>query len=278
MQNQATNMENRTMITTNSSLCKNANRINLKLYNFGYADVDTQWQGYVQNPTFSRLYYIASGNACIAFEGETLELIPGNWYLLPAGFSFHFSCSQEMGHLFFHITLSGADEIDILGNLGTPVSILDRSNPYDHFLEFLHDDTLITALTVKEKIYNTVLTLIANKPILPETTSYSPCVKKALEFINNNLSAKITLSDVAESAFVSNCTLTTKFKKELNLTVQEYIQTQRLFKAVQLLKNTKMSVAQISEKLGFSDQFYFSKCFKTKFGLSPREYRKSKID
>lgn len=55
------------MITTNSSLCKNANRINLKLYNFGYADVDTQWKGYVQNPTFSRPYYIASGNACIAF-------------------------------------------------------------------------------------------------------------------------------------------------------------------------------------------------------------------
>lgn len=266
------------MITTNSTLCKNANRINLKLYNFGYADVNTQWQGYVQNPTFSRLYYIASGNACIAFEGKTLDLIPGNWYLLPAGFSFHFSCSQEMGHLFFHITLSGPDEIDLLGNLSAPVYIPDPSNPDQYFKQYLHKDTLITALTVKEKIYNTVLKLIANESILPETTTYSPCVKKALVFINSNLGAKITLSDVAESGYVSNCTLTTKFKKELKMTVQEYIQAQKLFKAVQLLKNSKMSVAQISEKLGFSDQFYFSKCFKIKFGLSPREYRKLKID
>lgn len=266
------------MITTNSSLCKNANRINLKLYNFGYADVNTQWQGYVQNPTFSRLYYIASGNAFIAFEGTTLELIPGNWYLLPTGFSFNYHCSHEMGHLFFHITLSGPDEIDLLANLKAPIYIHDPSNPDKCFRQYLYKDSLITALMLKEKIYNIVLKLIENDPILPETTTYSPCIKKAVEFINNNLSKKLTLADVAESAYVSNCTLTNKFKKELKITVQEYILAQRMFKAVQLLKNSKMSVAEISEKLGFSDQFYFSKCFKHKFGSSPREYRKSKID
>lgn len=266
------------MIITNSALCRNSNKINIKLYNYGYADVDTQWQGYVKNPTFSRLYYIVSGNACISYEGRLLSLTPGNWYLLPAGFSFHFHCSHEMGHLFFHITLSGSDEIDLLSNLKYPVAMPNAWNPDCYIHEYLKEDNLIAALTVKEKIYNTVLKLIAKEAILPETAKYSPCVKKALEHINNNLSKKLTLSDISESAYVSNCTLTNKFKSELKITVQEYILAQRMFKAVQMLKNSKMSVAEISEKLGFSDQFYFSKCFKTKFGLSPREYRKSKID
>jgi transcriptional regulator GlxA family with amidase domain len=51
-----------------------------------------------------------------------------------------------------------------------------------------------------------------------------------------------------------------------------------MFKAEQMLKNSTMSVAEISERLGFSEQFYFSKCFKQNFGLPPREYRKTKIN
>jgi AraC-like DNA-binding protein len=51
-----------------------------------------------------------------------------------------------------------------------------------------------------------------------------------------------------------------------------------MFLAGQMLKNTNLTVAQVSEHLGYSEQFYFSRCFKQSFGMSPREYRKSKIN
>lgn len=266
------------MIIRNSTLCQNANNISLKLYHFGYASVNTQWKGHVQTPTVSRLYYIISGNAYISFSSEKFALNPGNWYILPAGFSFSFNCSHKMEHLFFHITLSGPDGIDLLGNLKSPVFLPDHSNPDHYFKQCLQENNLLTAITVKGKIYSKVLKLIENKSVLPDTIVNSPCVKKAVEFINKNLNRKLTLTNIAESAYVSNCTLTRKFKKELKITVQEYIQAQRMFKAVQLLKHTQMSIAQISENLGFSEQFYFSRCFKNHFGISPSEYRKSTID
>ena len=111
------------MIVSNVALCKTANAINLKLHSFGRAIVNTEWQGYVQNPTVSRLYYIINGSAYISYGQTKVDLCAGNWYLLPANLSFHFNCLSEMEHLYFHITLSGHDEIDLLGSLSNPVFI-----------------------------------------------------------------------------------------------------------------------------------------------------------
>ena len=44
--------------------------------------------------------------------------------------------------------------------------------------------------------------------------------------------------------------------------------------SINMLMGGNMSVGEISEKLGFCDQFYFSRRFKKRFGLSPREYVK----
>lgn len=277
MQNQITNMENQTMIS-NLTLCQKANSVKLNMYSFGYATVKSNWNGYVKNPEFSRLYYIISGKAYIEYNNIKLVLSPGNWYLIPAELSFDFWCDNEMEHLFFHITLTSADEIDLLSKVSEPVFMEDDSEPNIIYSDFLKSESLFSALTVKEKIYNTVLNLVARSHTILEIREFSACVQKALEFINNNLCEKLDLATIAQYSYVSKCTLTNKFRKELNITVLEYIQRQKMFKAVQMLKNSAMSVSEISKKLGFSEQFYFSRCFKQKFGLSPLEYRKSKIN
>ena len=55
----------------------------------------------------------------------------------------------------------------------------------------------------------------------------------------------------------------------------EYINDTIMFEAGQLLLKTGLSVLAVSEKYGFSDQFYFSRRFKEKFGMSPLKYRQS---
>lgn len=45
----------------NSSLCKALNRININFLTFDYAEIDSDWNGDVMSPLFSRLYYIESG-------------------------------------------------------------------------------------------------------------------------------------------------------------------------------------------------------------------------
>ena len=64
------------------------------------------------------------------------------------------------------------------------------------------------------------------------------------------------------------------FKKKYGVTPYDYYVNIRIKKAVSLLKNTRLSIKEISYRLCFCDEHYFSNLFKKKTGKSPREYRK----
>ncbi|MBR2155278.1 MAG: helix-turn-helix transcriptional regulator [Bacteroidaceae bacterium] len=63
-------------------------------------------------------------------------------------------------------------------------------------------------------------------------------------------------------------------KRELRITAQEYVQGKIIDAAKRLLRNTNMSVAQISEQLGFAYSNHFTRMFHKKVGYSPMRYRK----
>lgn len=93
-------------------------------------------------------------------------------------------------------------------------------------------------------------------------------------YIKNNLTEKITLSDIAWHLHCSTVTLTEHFKKEFGITIMEYVTQKRMQMAVRLLANSDTSIREISESCGFSDIEYFSKSFKKHHGISPSEWRK----
>ena len=56
--------------------------------------------------------------------------------------------------------------------------------------------------------------------------------------------------------------------------LREYVEDRRIRKAVNLLIETDLTLAEIAYECGFSSQSYFSYAFKKKMGLTPREYAK----
>lgn len=58
----------------------------------------------------------------------------------------------------------------------------------------------------------------------------------------------------------------------------QYLLSQKILIAKKLLLGTNVSITNISEQLGFKSVFYFSRLFKKKVGLSPREYRIQSIE
>mgnify|MGYP001542153363 FL=1 len=50
----------------------------------------------------------------------------------------------------------------------------------------------------------------------------------------------------------------------------------RMKKAAELLLKTDVTVAEVAYQVGINDPFYFSKCFKAQFGVSPSTYQKNK--
>ena len=80
--------------------------------------------------------------------------------------------------------------------------------------------------------------------------------------------------EIAKEMFVSPSKLRNTFKAETGITLGGYIDDMVFFRAKKLLGSKKFSVGDISTKLGFCDQFYFSRRFKEKYGKTPSKYRK----
>ena len=93
-------------------------------------------------------------------------------------------------------------------------------------------------------------------------------------YVKNNLSKKITLTDLSWHLHCSTVTLTEHFKNEYGITIMDYVMKKRMEKARRLLLNSELSIREVAEECGFSDNEYFSRCFKETHGKSPTSWKK----
>ena len=104
----------------------------------------------------------------------------------------------------------------------------------------------------------------------------NPIIKKVCAYVDENLSRDISLDTAAEFAGVSSFYLSKLFKEEKGETFINFISDKRLEQSRKLLSETNLSIKEITAEVGYNDQNYFSRIFKNKYGLSPKEYRKVK--
>ena len=104
----------------------------------------------------------------------------------------------------------------------------------------------------------------------------NPIIKKVCAYVEEKLAEDISLETAADFAGVSSFYLSKLFKEEKGETFINYISDKRLEKSRQLLESTELSIKEITAEVGYNDQNYFSRIFKNKYGLSPKEYRKVK--
>ncbi len=102
----------------------------------------------------------------------------------------------------------------------------------------------------------------------------SPAIQKCCDYIELNLDKKIRISDLANLTGYTEYYLTEKFKKETGVPLFLYIRRAKTERAKMFLASTDLSVQQIAEKLAFSTQNYFTRCFREDVGCSPAQYRK----
>ncbi len=105
--------------------------------------------------------------------------------------------------------------------------------------------------------------------------NYSQIVKKTILIIDSDISAELSLNNLAQKQGVSAGYLATIFKKETGKTVLEYIKGKRIEYAMYLLSTTHLQIQTIALHCGIMDVQYFSKIFKKKTGKSPKEYREA---
>ena len=106
-------------------------------------------------------------------------------------------------------------------------------------------------------------------------SNYSPIVRNTLNYISANYSQDISLSELADMNHISEEHLSRSFKKEMGSSISTHIGNIRIKKAAELLKSTNLSISEIAMYIGYSDNNYFVKVFKKRYGMTPSAYRSS---
>ena len=93
------------------------------------------------------------------------------------------------------------------------------------------------------------------------------------DYIDCNYHQNIKLSILEEKYHFSASYLTKLFNTAYGYSIYEYLLKVRMERAKELLENPNIKVLDIAERLGYSDNHYFSKAFKTYYNISPTQYR-----
>lgn len=137
-----------------------------------------------------------------------------------------------------------------------------------HFGSRLNDDEWSNVATVLMSILNK----IAARTYRPEGDHV--IAARAKELLDDAVYDSITVEELTRKLFVSKMFLTREFKSLYGMSPYHYYLNKKLSKAKLMLQSSNMTVKEISDKLCFADEHYFSGLFKRKVGVSPSEFRK----
>ena len=110
-------------------------------------------------------------------------------------------------------------------------------------------------------------------PELWKTINIDSRVLQAHRYIEQHINKKLSNPELADLVNMAPNSFARLFKLEMNITLHKFIQNRKIAKACELFENANETIDSISDKLGFSDRFHFSKTFKSVTGISPATYR-----
>lgn len=95
----------------------------------------------------------------------------------------------------------------------------------------------------------------------------------AIDYMQQHVSGKLTLSDMAAHVNLSASHFAAVFQKKTGFAPIEYFNHLKIQRACQHLQFTDERIKEISAALGIEDSYYFSRLFKKMIGVSPAQYR-----
>ena len=120
-----------------------------------------------------------------------------------------------------------------------------------------------------EKIVNTILAVSDEEMDIDNLT-----VLKVINYIRDNYSKNITLSDAANLVGVTPEYLSKLFYQKINVNFVVFLRNFRISIAKRMLLSGKYRIQEVADHVGFNDPKYFNKVFKSVCGISPSEYKK----
>lgn len=253
----------------------NLNSFHLEVVECDRFKVASFWDKMVSVCNFERIYLVKDGHAQLFLKGTVIDLKPNKLYFLPAYSVLSGKCIEIMDHYFVHFKFESNNNL-----------LLNTLNPFK----------IVETTAYHETLFNELLTLVKNNNNTPSNllhingimqiflscfiepknidSANSIRIKQAISYITKNIDKPLTIQEIANYLHLHPIYFSNIFSSLTNIPPTQYIISEKIKYATNLLINTNLPIKQIAYKIGYENELYFSRLFKIKTGISPSNFRK----
>jgi len=240
---------------------------------------------------YFELEIVLEGHGKHHFNDSVYDLHPGNAYIVtPIDFHSVVFVEKEdsnVVHIQFDSFTMSSDVTQLIASSKAPITtefdadelkyVGDLCNRLIFEYENQRSDSQFLIKAMLEQLC--ILMVRKSKPIshTGDPQMRDETVLQVVNYLNYNFRTKISLKQVAEKFLLNPNYLGEKFQKTLGVAFTTYVNDLRLTYAMKLLKNSDLSIKQISEDSGFTSVSYFIKLFSDKYGSSPQRMRNNRL-
>lgn len=238
------------------------------------------------------LHIVDNGKGVLEIFGQSYEISGGQIFLIPSGVEAWYQADLEEPWTYRWIGFEGISAREVIQAVGfrksNPVLRIHCMEKVNAYLDFIiRTPQLVFENELKRNGYLMLMfyelmvdyrETCLREGKLPPGQRYpgTDYVEKAIDYISANYSKRIKINELADYIGVNRSYLTSCFQKSLGCSPQEYLVNLRIEKAKSLLKKEDIHINEVASIVGYTDPLAFSKAFKSKTGLSPKEYRGEK--
>jgi AraC-like DNA-binding protein len=223
---------------------------------------------------FVQLFWSSAGVTEIRHEDRVIALRADHAFILPSG-SRHVISAGDAGCRYHWLTLDGALPDAVAQAFGLndrePRSV--GPPPEDLFQQLhglLQDDSLlaeVAAATVAWSILSVTATGGFAKPVEDIDERFRR------EILTHVHDVDFSIVRLAEKLGFDRSTMSRMFKRSFGLSPKQYLQSQRLHRAMLLLQSTTLPIQEVAVRTGFSNADYFTRSFREETGATPEKFR-----
>lgn len=272
-----------------------------KIVTIHYFEFDGSFESEGEAHDFWEIVYAEKGSVICSADGKSIQLEkgeilfhkPNEFHTLSAGgsapnvFILSFVCKSEAMSFFEgkKIALKPhlAQFIYSILNEGRRTFDIPFSDPSLKKMKLLPTPTLGGEQLIKNYLEIFLINLLRDQAeekqegstvFLPWRQPINGPVEMVVRLLEDNVFNSLTIDEICEKVAYNRIYLFRIFKAKTGRTIWDYYQELKINAAKQMLRENKLSVKEISERLAFNSPNYFTKAFKRITGLSPLAYKK----
>ena len=231
------------------------------------------WQncrsGYSFGPAirdFYVIHYIVSGKGIFKTKKGAFELGAGEYFIIRPGELTFYKADKKTPWNYIWLGFNG--------NLSSHFDSIPDTGSFTDEQFFLDIKRTDDNLPKYEEYLTGKLFTLYSLMFRDEKESVKH-IHKVRNFIKRNYMSELSVEDIAQNLGINRIYLSRIFKEEFGMSIKQYIISVRMNYAKQFLESG-YSVAEVAEMVGYSDSFGFSKMFKSHFGISPINLKKTR--